>query len=244
MTVLPFTLPTGFKPLVGENDKIKEGQVLAENSKPSEVSINVAQDLEIPIRKVRTVLKKLPGQSIEEGDLIAEKKGIMGGKMIKSTISGTASRIDEETGSLIVSMGGDSQQSQIMSPVDGTVSMVSDTKILIKTEAEAIVADKFSGKNYTGEVERLTQEGLRDVGSVVDDKVVVVPSVSREELAKLLALGAGAVVASNIEDATFANLENKNIDAPVLRIAEKDLDSLKSSKKISVDGEKGVVLKL
>lgn len=245
MTLLPFILPEGFSPLVKEDDKVKEGDILAQNSVPSEVSIDIASDLSIPVRKVRTALKKNPGEQIAEGDVIAEKKGVMGGKIIKSTIKGTISRLDDETGSLVVKTGENTRgDDKIVCPVDGVVTLATSTKILVKTDKEAIVADKFSGQSYSGEALKLKSTDVRDIGSDVEDRVVIVDKLTREDLAKLLALGVGAVVTSEIDDSVFSNLEAKSIETPVIRISEKDMEAFsKNVNRVVVDGEKGVVLK-
>jgi hypothetical protein len=245
MTLLPFILPAGFVPKVAEDHKVKEGDVLAENSTPSEVAINIAEDLGIPIRKVRNVLRKNTGDLVEEGDILAEKKGLMGGKIIKSTISGIVARIDEEKGSIIIKSKTDSGVDRILSPVDGTVTMVGEGKILLKTDREALVADKSSGNTYLGNVEKLKKTDLRDIDVSIAGKIIVVGEIGREVLAKVLGLGVGAVVASEIADSEFDNLTSKDIKTPVLRVKEKDLDVfLKNVHKILVDGEKGVIVKV
>lgn len=245
MTLLPFNLLPGFEPLVKEGDTVKEGDILAENKTPSEISINIASDLGIPIRKVRNALKKNSGDSVSQGDILAEKKGIMGGKMIKSTITGVFSRIDEETGSMIIKTGDTNSQDKIVAPVDGVVTMVGEGRILVKTEKEALAAEKFSGDTFSGEVEVLNYLHVRDIDAKIAGKVIMIEKLDRENLAKLIGLDVGAVITVEVPEEELANLKSKDIRTPVLKVTEKEFSSFsKSAHKILVDGQKGVALKI
>jgi hypothetical protein len=96
-----------------------------------------------------------------------------------------------------------------------------------------------------GDVEKLKGADLRDIDVSIAGKIIVVGAIAREALAKVLGLGVGAVIATEIADSEFDNLASKDIQTPVLRVKEKDLDGfLKSAHKILVDAEKGVIIKV
>jgi len=243
--LLPFFLPPDFESLVKEGDSVKEGQVLAQNTKPAEISINISKDLGIPIRKTRNVIKKNVGDKIAIGDLLAEKKGFLGGAVIKSTMEGTYSKFDEETGSMVISITGASENKEILSPVDGEVSMCNNEKILLKTGKEALALEEGTGETFVGEILKLKSGDSRDLNVSVDGKIVFSPKIERESLFKAIVLGAGAVLAEEVEDLVFESLRDKNVKTPVGRIKGKDLDRfLKTNVKVMVDGSKKIILKV
>ncbi len=78
MFLLPVVLIHGYTPTVTSGQAIRKGEVLAKRTTLSAYSINIAQVLSVSLRKVKSCLRKHPGESVRRGDILAEKSGVMG----------------------------------------------------------------------------------------------------------------------------------------------------------------------
>src|SRR5438105_2270087 len=133
MTSLPVLLSKGFSPLVKSGDVVTVGQILAQNIYKDDVIINLPNDLAIPLAKVKKVLKKNPGDTLSEGEIIAVKKSFLGVHQdaIISRISGTILRYERDTGNLVIKTSYATLTENLLSPVDGTVALCDNEKIII-----------------------------------------------------------------------------------------------------------------
>ena len=157
MTKLPVPIPSGFEVKVKEGQKVSEKEILAEDTEDnsSQARIKVSAGLSISPEKAKKLLKKNPGDKIEESDLIAEVSNLLQKKAIISKIDGTFLRFDENSGEIIVKTEKAKSQG-ILSPISGKVSKIEEGKIEIETESEAVSAEKGTGER--AEAERVNSE--------------------------------------------------------------------------------------
>lgn len=86
---IPRRLPRPGEILVRPGDAVEPAQVVAQAIEPADFCIvDVARDLEVPIKKVKSYLKIQRGDTVAEGDIIAER-GILGGRACRAPLSGT-----------------------------------------------------------------------------------------------------------------------------------------------------------
>lgn len=253
MTNLPIPIPQGFNIVVKADQKISSGDVIAiSEDASSDLSINVAADLEIDPKKVAQTLSKKPGDRIEEGDLIAKKGGILGSKEIHSKVSGTFVKLNEEDGTIVVRTDGaldENSQVNISSPVDGSIVSCDNDKVVLKTDKEAILATEASGENAFGETlvfERGEVEA-KDIDDKVAGKIVVAKMFSRDACAKAMGLGTLGLIAEKIGGEYIESLREKKVKIPVLILTSENYKKLaqkKSAGKIIADAKNLVVIKL
>lgn len=247
MTSLPIYLPQGFTPKVSEKDQIKENHVLAEKKDSHrDAFAKVATDLNVSPQKAKEYLKKNPGDIVREGDILAEKSEFLSKKEVISKVDGTFYRYDEKSGDMIIRVEGGGEAKTITSPVDGEVIEVSDEKIVIKVEKEAILGEIGCGKSASGDVVNLGEKvDFSEIDIKISGKIIAAKKISREAVAKAMGVGAIGIIAQEIPEEEFQNLEEKNIDTPVIMIKEGDFNSfIKDYKKVIMDGQKKIIVKL
>ena len=91
--------------LVKEGDHVREGDIVAEALLPGEMRIvRVAEELGVEADEVEKALRVVEGQSIAQGDLLAERRGIFGffASRVFSPISGMLELISKETGHVAI----------------------------------------------------------------------------------------------------------------------------------------------
>ncbi len=240
MTLLPVLLPEGFTPKISVNDKLTAGQIIAEKKERAiEEVVHISQILKISPQKITRVLRKNLGDSIAKGDLIAVKKGALriGARKIISEFSGTIVKIDEEKGDVLIHTGtGDRNLVTIISPVDGTVEICNNEKIVIKTEKEALLAKRAGGQEARGELFLIEDEDIdfSKITAEVSQKIVLGKNFAKGSIFKMFALGALGAIGTQIRESDFEDLEEKGIKSPIAQIEEKDFDKLTKHNKKQV----------
>ena len=247
-----------FIPKVKTGDSVVSGQVIAtKKGRATDIEINVAETLDIkPGEAVKFILKR-PGDRVEKGGLIAAKKGTfgMGGNGIRSKVYGTVIKIDEDLGILYVrarqarfdSARREDEEEDIFSPVDGVVELCDNKKIAIKTDKDAILADKISGNGIiSAEIILLGKDEVdpSDINGKIKGKIILGKFFQREAISKAFGIGAAGIISQNISDEEFEDLRKKNINTPIFIINEENFEKLVkyNGKKIYADTEKSVII--
>jgi len=232
MTNLPIPIPSGFQISVKPSQKVSAGDTIAaKEDYSSDLVINVASDLDIKPEKTSHTLVKKPGDRIEAGDLIAKKGGMLGSREIHSKVAGTIVKFDEREGTLTIRTQGvldEDSEIKITSPVDGSVETCDNSKVVLKTDKEAVLAVEGSGENAFGEYEVFDQNEVlaTDVDDKVSGKILIAKSFNREAIAKAIGLRAIALIAQDIREIDFENLKEKMIKTPVLRVSSENYKKL------------------
>ena len=255
MSLLSILLVNGFVPKVKTGDDVVSGQVIAtKRGRGKDIEINVCETLDIkPGEAVKFILKR-PGDKVEEGGLIAAKKGTLGigGKGIVSKVCGTVFKIDEDLGILYIRESQtrlDPAGEDIFSPVDGVVELCDNKKIAIKTDKNAILADKVCGKGIIQGQLVLVNEGkveAQDLKSEIGEKIILGRVFDRETISKSIALSVLGIISQNISDEELEDLRKKNIDTPIFIINEENFEKLVkyNGKKIYADAQNCVIIAL
>ncbi len=154
MTSLPVILSSGVESIVKAGDIVNAGQIIAKKATRTDYIVNLAHEFSSSIEKVRKTLRKNPGDNVKEGDVLAVKKNFfnLSEEKLLSRVSGTILRYERDTGNLIISRIPQGNFPDIVSPVDGTVSICDNDKIVISTDKDVYSGRKGSGGSVTGEV--------------------------------------------------------------------------------------------
>lgn len=242
MTLLPINLSEGFIAKIAVNDKLKTGDVIAERKgKSKEDIIHFSSDYKIPPNKIHKVLKKNLGDSIKEGSVLAIKKKLFGGEKIISKISGTIVKIDEEKGDIYVKTlnENDSENEQLLSPVDGVVEICNNEKIVIKTDKDVILAEDSLGGEASGEILYFANFLENELNSSIAGKVALVKTLDKVSFYKIMGLDAAGIITQEIEDTDFIDLTEKRITTPVMNVTDEDFKKIvkKDGKKVYLNGK-------
>lgn len=252
MTLLSILLKVGFAPKVKTGNDIVAGQVIAEKTLENDEKGDLPKLLGVSPQKVPRYLTKRPGDRVEKGTIVAFKKGALGigAKKVASPITGTILKFDEETGFIYIRGGRkDAQTENLFSPVDGVVELCNNKKIVIKTNKDAILADRVCGKGIIqGQLVLIGKEEVdsQDLDGEIGGKIILGKFFAREAISKSFGIGALGIISQNISDEELEDLMKKNINTPVFIINEENFGKLSKykGKKIYADVEKSVIIPL
>lgn len=246
MALLPIVLQKSFNPKVTVGKVVACGDLLASKNTGKEEIIPLAKVLGVSPTKVLSCLKKGLGDRIGEGELLAEKKKLVGGKKFFSPLSGTIVRLEESTGNLYILTQSEEDVEVLKSPVDGKVTFCDNIKIVLETEKEIVSAEKASGNGIRGELIGLSGEVIKqeDVSGDLTKKIILGLSFEKAAFSKAFALGALGIIGVNIEDEEIDNFIEKEIKNPIFKVS---LDSFKQlvaakTKQIYLDTENKTII--
>lgn len=192
---IPLTIKTIVK--IEENMEVKKGDIIASlGEEEIETEINLFQILKVKPSDIFKFLKKRPTDSVNLGDVLAEKKSLLTTLTVKSPVSGKIAEIDLKKGSIIIKTGSDSALSKIITPVNGKVRNISKEAIEIEVQGRKIEAKKGRGKEMLGKLLYIqdAKNSIFDIDSDVEDMIILIKKGSPELIAKLDTLGAKAII--------------------------------------------------
>lgn len=247
MTLLPIVLPEGFTPKVSVNDKLTPETVIAERRGGKTEIINLSS-FGISLNNLQKSLKKNIGDSVKEGGVVAIKSGKLGvgSKKIISKFPGTITKINEETGEVYIRSSADENTESLFSPVVGIVDFCNNEKIVIKTDKEAVIAKDSLGKKAEGEIYYIESLDFNKLTSEISDKVILVKTLDKTSLFKILGLDAKGIITEEIDEVDFIDLTDKKIGTPILSVSEEDFKKIlkNKEKKVFLDGENKSIIVL
>lgn len=266
MTSLPILLPDGYIPTVKSGDSVTTSQVIAKKSTviSSSEAVDTLSDQEeivdLPVQlglspdQVGKTLKKNPGDSVVEGEVLAVKKQSLGLKELKviSRAEGTVLRFERDTGRLVIRLNNASGVSEpeidssgnILSPVAGVVTSVADDKITLSTEEKAIVGGFGSGKTSEGVLTMIEErpskdEYLSEITVRAAGVILAVPYADKLMIAKADALGVVGIVCEEIAEDVEPYLSSRGLAFPLVKLAEEEYKRIvkQIGKRVLLNGE-------
>lgn len=254
MPVLPIDLTDGYVPVIQINDAVRVGQILASRPKITEFSVHIAEKLGIDPKKVGNHLLKNPGDTVHPGDEIAVRKNFWGktGSAVVSTIDGIVTRFERHSGVMFIKPAGQTDgEESIISPIEGTISLCNNEKILIETDKHFVLGNRGSGDSATETVLFVHENSSDTVQSFELDastigNIVLGRYFPKELLIKSVSMGISGIIGTKFLSEDLAYLQNKRITLPVIEIAEDDLPKLKHwhGKRAYMHGEGKTVILL
>lgn len=275
MTSLPIHIPQGYTLLVKKHDKVEAGQVIARPDEAASVSSALPEVAEEEAEeivdlmaiyqetadKVRKYLQKSPGDTVTPGDILAQKKGILGisSDTIVAQVQGTVLRYDREYGRLVIRLAEprrravrqtvEAAPSEIISPLAGVVSVCHNDEIVIESESKALIGTRGVGGHAQGVLLVLLNDEHEPVestgiGKETHDKILLVHGMTRDALTKASVIGVAGVIGTAIVQEDLDYLVQRRIDLPVIDIDDdvvKKLTKLQG-KQIAMDGSERTVL--
>jgi hypothetical protein len=246
MSLLPILLPKGFNPKISVGNIISTGDILAYKNISKEEGIPLAENLGISSLKVLKCLKKGLGDKVEQGETLAEKKKMVGGKKVVSPFSGTITRLEESTGILYICVHSAEISETIKSPVDGKVTFCDNNKIVLETEKEAITVDKVSGFGARGELIFLSGEEIKqdEITKDLVKKIVLGMSFEKAAISKAFALGVSGIIGVGISDEEIDNFNEKEVKNPIFKVNSDNFKKLEADKgkEAYLDSENKIII--
>lgn len=248
MTSLPISLPKGYKSIVKKGETVKAGQTVAtvdpdtapttsspdEAIQDTEIVIDLASAMNASGDAIRKFLTRGLGDSILKGDVIAKKPKSLGLKReeIIAEVSGTIVRYERDTGRLIIRTEGEqakretpsSPPQEIISPLEGTVTVCNNDAIVIESEGTDLVGTKGRGGTASGKVVVIQPPDGKSVVSGTQiskdaiGTILLLPDIDKEAVAKAAAIGIVGIIGTALSEDLFAYLQSRKIDLPVISV--------------------------
>jgi hypothetical protein len=248
MTSLPIIFPTGYIATVNVGDMVNAGQTIASDTRSSEEKINILKALKISRNQVKKVLKKVPGEGVNKGDIIAIKKSLFGTNhtTLRSKISGTVLRYERDSGNLVIKSDSEnSATNDVISPVDGIITLCDNRQVVIDTKGDVFIGEQAVGDKGQGEILILPDDNPFYLNSKAIGKIVLGISFTREMLLKGIGIGVNGIIAVNLDIEDLNHLTEKHFPTPVIRIDENKHKQIRqwSGGKVSVNAQtKSIIL--
>lgn len=252
MATLPVLFSSGCILRVKKGESVNAGQLIAQEISYKECVINIADEFFESFEKARKYITKKPGDNIKAGDVLAVKKNLFGFKEMKviSRVDGTFSRYERDTGNFFITLAIQNNITDIVSPVDGIVTLCDNDKIVIETDNNVYFGIKGSGGNAQGDVFALEAEGEKSLYGALDSravgKIVVRRDFQRDLLIKCIGMGVVGIVGTKISDSDLEYVSSSHIQVPFIEV---DNDTIKriltwKNKKIYLNGLKKLLVLL
>ncbi len=232
MTTLPIILSTGFVPIVKLNDIVKIGQELARKESGTAHVVNLFREFSTSSDKIRKTLLIKPGDTVKPGDVLAVKKNFLGlnGMELISRVNGIISRYERESGNLVITDNTKTNIVDIISPVDGKVSLCDNDKIVVTTDKDVYAGRKSMGDSIGGEAFVMDGALLADGQEVSESelslyysldsravgKIVVGRKFSRDLLIKCIGMGVIGIIGSEIRDEDLEYITSRDLDTSII----------------------------
>ena len=234
-----FSLPPEAKVLVEKGDPVIVGKLLFQTPERFQ-EFNLIKVLKVSPAKLGQYLLVGPGFRVKEGQILAQKKSLLGQEFFKSPVDGLVTEILPE-GFIKIKVG---EKEDFKSPLKGRVKEVGTDGLVLEFEAAVLTASWGQGPGKWGEIEILEREEeikLTDLSKSALGKIlVVVGKASCGFVYKAEALEACGVVCGSLEK------EMKTVDLSLLVLGKEDLtakliwDTLKkhAGERAFISGEK------
>lgn len=266
MTSLPIYLSSGSLVIVKVGDVVKAGDVLAKREVVKNVEIDLSAALRVSPKKVKKFLKKNPGDSVSEGDVIASRSKLLGmqEEKILSHVKGTVAKYDRNKGTVgIILHDGNMEDSEeeVRSPIDGVVELCDNdsskpdtkSKILIKTDKNVLAGNLGVGGSVEGIVHLLTDEGnkpeevvvqLHHMDTSIIGKILLGGIMDRDVLVKAIGMGVKGIIGANIPDLDIEYIKERGLGVPVINVEVGDFSKLVkwNAKKVFMNGSGKTIL--
>lgn len=216
-TSLRFPVQQGTRILVELGEKVKKNQEIATFTSQKREELEVARVLKVVPNKIIDFLKKVRGK-VNQGEVIAEKKGLLSKKEIKSPFDGEIEEIDLKKGTLTLLVGSGKQD--ILSPVDGKIVKI-EGEIEIAFSGEVFLAREGKGKGEGPIRSFLSAELIRlyDLDSRISGALVLIRKLPATIITKVKVLEAAGIVTSQEDQIANSSL-------PYLLFSEKNLEKI------------------
>ena len=191
------TVPKNAEVVAKIGDNIDFDEPLFRLFETKETVVSVSDFLRIPGDKIYPYLKKLIGDEVVKGEVIAEKKALTGSKKIDSPVNGKISRIDHNSGEVFIAVEAEINsvnEQQIDSFFKGKITSYDekDSSLTIELHNTINMNLKQCSSDGGGKVFYFLDESVYFTASQddINDKVVVIESLKTHIKAKCEALGA------------------------------------------------------
>ncbi len=205
-------VPTGGEILVRQNEEIKASDVIGRFRQTAGFrSINAPQELGVSPKDVTKYLMREVGKTIYKGELLAEKKELLGKKEIKAPTDAVINSVDPTSGIIMLRLL--PKEVPVMSGVNGIVDFIDAQtgNIYIKTLVTQINGALGSGKQQGGLLKIIGNQRSFTMDNLIPDTVhqtIILGGalIYIETIRKALEYGAVGIISGGINARDYKSL--------------------------------------
>lgn len=209
--IISIPIPDKSKCLIKIGDKVNFDTPFYEQSSSKSVTIEVSKRLNISSSTIFHHLKKLVGDSIKKGEVLAAKKGFLTTIKIISEFDGIIKEIDHNKGICVLSVE-EQKYSKTTAFFKGEAHNIDSHTIQIKVKSGKEFPLKKSDESFGGKTLYLDKNNEQTINSDCDNHVCISESITLYAQTKTEALGInGFITLSSLPNSTslpFSQIKN------------------------------------
>ncbi len=212
MTII-ISIPLDAKCLLTPGQKVDLETPFIEKQATSDVTVNVAKKLHVEPSKIFNYLKKLVGDTVQKGEVLAEKKGFIESKKLLSDYNGIIKEVNHYEGGVMISSF-KKETNHIRCYFKGEVIEIKGNLIKLHVDVSHSFDIKLASVNFGGETFYFKDTKTLLTDAQVTKKFLLVESLSVYNQKKAEALGArGFITLKSLQEKTALPVAQiKNID--------------------------------
>lgn len=189
---ITFTIPGEGELKIKTGQTIKINDPLYQSSKTISKVVNLSKKLHIKPDKIFFSLKKMVGDIINKGDLIAENKSLLLHHLYHSEYSGILKEISHHDGTITINVKEESDKDNYCSAYfQGEIINIDKREVSLKVNHQSSFSLKTANQDFGGIVfyvkkNHSEQESIHDI----DNKIIIADNLSEYQQSKFEALGA------------------------------------------------------
>lgn len=222
--IVKIDIPHDAHPLLKKGQKVKIGDPFYATTSEEDAIISFVKELGIKAQDIFRYTKIVIGDTINIGDIVGEKKKLLGKKTLVSNVAGKVKHIDYSTGNLVVSTAS-AHENTTSAFFAGEVTNISEEGTFIEVDIGKAHEYKASGKaDCGGMLSKLSDKDFYSYSAdEIVDKMILIHSLQSHIEAKTDALGASGIL--YVEGDTTDTI-------PTVKIDESVFEALTTSKDI------------
>lgn len=196
---ITFTIPGDGELKIKTGQTIKINDPLYQQSKTIDKVINLAKKLHIKPDKIFFCLKKMVGDKIDKGDLIAENKSLLLHRLYHSEYSGILKEISHHDGTITINIKeGANKDDYCHAYFQGEIINIDNREITLKINHQSSFPLKSASQDFGGLVYFVKTQGFeKETVQDIDNKIIITDKLSDYQQSKFEALGAKGFVTVN-----------------------------------------------
>ncbi|OGK19049.1 hypothetical protein A2866_00390 [Candidatus Roizmanbacteria bacterium RIFCSPHIGHO2_01_FULL_39_8] len=199
--IISIPIPDDSACILKKNQSVDFQTPYIERKTHTDSSIAVSTELGIKPDAIFRYLKKFVGDQINKGDVLAEKKVLLGYRKITSEFSGTIKEINHYQGEIVLSITEDTKE-KALSYFRGEVEEVTRHHIKLSVKSAKEYELKRASANFGGEAVYVKNQSTNLNAENTADKILVIESLSSYMASKAEALGIKGMI-------TFKDFQEK-----------------------------------
>lgn len=197
---LPISISEKDKLLIKAGQKVDFNTPLFEQVPRRDVHIIISDKIKVPSMKIFQYIKKVVGETIQKGEVLAEKKSLLSVTRYKSEWEGVLKEINHTDGSVVIETA--SVNTQVKNAFFcGVVGKIEKNIVYLEIEKMKEYEAKEISSSFGGPIFILTKGDLNE--EMIQGRVIVAESVGEYAQIKIEALGcAGFITLKKLSEAT------------------------------------------